>query len=134
MKNFSTKGRQTIWVSFLHNPDVFEVYRDGRLYFFRILDGKYSTIKFNVCHPGNYTTNTPLTNIQILPLSIHPLKYKLPPHEREKIKPYKVVRNYELTNTPARNFVEKGIIETGAAFEKLPQPLQRFIILHEEGH
>ena len=137
VKTFKTRGKATIWVSFKSNPQVFTVYNSsGKVDFFRILNGKYSTIKFNVLKADIYRVFDDLTDCIVKPLSIHPLCFTMPPHQREDIKPYKIVKNFSLgiNDTPARNFVAKGIIEVGQKFFTFPAAIQHFIILHEEGH
>lgn len=138
MKNFVTDGKKTISVFFEDRPkpgSIFKVFdENGRLYFYRKMSGQ-DRIKFNICKAGSFTTNFKLHTCEVLPITIHPLNVKLPPPQRNEMKPFVIKRNPGLgEGTPARNFFYKGIIETGPKFYRQIEPIQRFIILHEIGH
>lgn len=134
MKNFATKGKNTIEVFFKDFPQRIEVFNNGKLYFFRELGGKHQRIKFNVCHPGNYTISEEADTISVKPISIHPLKIKLPPPQRNEFKKFRFKKNDALKGTPARHFYQIGLIELGPEYYKQPFPIRLFIILHEIGH
>lgn len=137
MKQFTTKGKQTVSVFFENRPapgSVFKVYDSkGRLYFYRKLSGQ-DRLKFNICKADIFSTNLDLHTCDILPLTIHPLNVTLPEPQRNEMKPYKIIYNQALKGTPARNFFHQGIIEVGDRFNSFTYPIQRFIILHEKGH
>ena len=134
MRKFSTSGKNTIEISFNKLPKRIEVFKDGKLYFFRELNGGFKNIKFNVCHPGNYEINTDVESIKVLPLKIHPLKIKLPPKQRSFFKPFRFKKNNQLEGTPARHFYQIGLIELGKSFYKQAYPIRLFILCHEIGH
>ena len=109
------------------------VFLKGMLYFFREINGKFGSIKFNLCHAGTYEVNTG-TITKITPIEITPLPFTMPNPDRDRIKKYRIVYNPSLTGSPARNFTNIGLIETGTKFKTYPFPVRFFILLHEIGH
>ena len=124
-----------MYVSFPgQNPNKFKLFHEKHgLYFFRDLQGKVPRIKFNLCHAGNYNSQTPFRVEKIVGLEIPDNLPSLPSYERDKIKDFVIVDNPRLT-TPARIFVDKGIIEKGSGLKRFPKPIRVFILLHEVGH
>jgi len=109
----------------------------GDLYFFRDLAPDQHEIKFNIAHPGKYSTNVNCESIKVEPIRIHNLDIVLPPHQKEHYpKDGKFIYRYnpELIGTPARNFYRLGLIELGENFFTQPYPVQEFILDHERGH
>lgn len=134
MKNFTTIGKATVYVTFDKKPRSIKVYRNGILYFFRELEGKYQSIKFNICHAGRYTTNVECKSIAIKPIEIEPLNFKLPKPQRNYFQPFRILKNNSLKSTPARHYYKIGVIEIGPVFFKFPHCIRLFILLHEVGH
>lgn len=133
--NFEIQAPATIHLKGLSNTDLLNVYLQGleKPYFFRVLHKKYPAIKFNLCHPGKYST-TAGTVDKILPLQIQKFNYTLPPKDRHLMKFFEFRKNPTLTGSPARNFTKLGIIETGTKYDTYPFPVRLFILLHEIGH
>lgn len=116
-------------------PKLFELFdNEGRLYYFRYLDGRTSRIKFNIPDKGFYTSDVPFRVDKIKNIEIPEKLPVLPEAERDRLKPVEVVYNPELENTPARIFTDTGVIEVGRRFDGLPQPIKLFLLLHEQGH
>jgi hypothetical protein len=134
MRKFTTTKPSTIEIEFLVPCDYIAANRNGKLYYFRYFDKRFAPVKFNLVDPGEYVLNIDVLSIRILPIEIHPLKFKLPKHQREEIKDFKIIENPNLDTTPARNFFHKGIVEVSPRFFTFPKPIQLFILLHEEGH
>lgn len=134
MKSFTTKGRCTVSIFLVEKPGILYVYDSaGKIYFFREIKGQ-ERLKFNILKADTFTINAECHTIEILPLSIHPLKVVLPTPDRQLMKPFKIVFNPSLTGTPARNFYNKGLVEVGQKYIDQPYPIRVFILLHEEGH
>jgi hypothetical protein len=131
-----TTGKCTIYIRFTHEtPRTFVLNDDfGRVYFFRRLDGKTPRIKFNILDAGYFNSTTPFEVVKIVPLEIPKNLPELPPKERERMKPFKVVYNPGLTHSPARVFTQLGVIEKGARFDSFPKMIGDFILWHEIGH
>lgn len=130
----------TIYVTFppLGAPRTFNVYdANGKLYYFRYLDGKTYRIKFNIPDPGHYTANVPINIVKIVDVEI-PDKYPtLPPAVRDRWKDTTLVYNPDMdsqTSTPIRIYTATGVIEYGDKFLTYPKPIQVFLIEHEKGH
>lgn len=116
------------------NPNLFKLFHNQfGLYYFRNLEGKAPRIKFNLPHPGIYTSDTPFEVVKVVPLEIPSHLPSLPSYERNEIKDFTIVKNPDL-KAPARVFVKDGRVETGRMFEDLPKPIKAFVILHEIGH
>lgn len=126
----------TVYISISVNdiPRNFKLYKDGQLDFFRPTGGKLTRLKFNVPIPGTYESNVDFKIVKIVDLEYPSTYPTLPDHEREDYRDYTIVKNEELTGTPARIFRKRGIIETSRQFDGLPTSMQKFIILHEIGH
>lgn len=134
MQKFETKGKATIAIFFNDIPKILEVRTaNGMLYFFRETEGQ-KRLKFNLAQAGIFTLNCIPDTFDILPISIHPLKINLPTPDRQEDKKFTIVFNPGLTDTPARNFFKKGLIEVGTNFVKQPYPIRVFILLHEIAH
>jgi len=124
----------TLEIDFNGKPERINFYdTKGNLIAFRVLNGKYDGIRFNLPDVGNYLIDTDC-KIKICPIRIHLLKTILPPYQRNEMKPFEIVYNANLKGTPARNFVKRGIIETGINFDKHCKHIQKFILLHEIAH
>lgn len=104
------------------------------LYFFRNLDGKTPRIKFNLCHPGVYSSPQDFEVVKCVPIEKPATLPALPPYERNEIKDFVIVDNPDLQGSPARVFVKEGIVERGRELFRLPKPVRVFILLHEVGH
>lgn len=127
---------ETIYIKFNGVPPrKFEV-RDqfGKLYFERFLNGKTPRIKFNVPVEGVYTSTNDFEIVKRVSIEIPDLSFDLPPFERNRIKDFVIVKNPTLYNTPARVFTHEGVVEKSADFDKYPQPMRVFFLLHEVGH
>lgn len=135
MAEFTVKEPSTIYISFTCPLQQVNVFFKDQIYFFRVLNGKYTNIKFNVCHAGTYKTDRGIID-KIVPIEIEPLNFDLPVPDRNRMKEFKIIHNpnLPLTGTPARNFTHKGIIETGLKYKTLPFPIRLFILLHEIAH
>lgn len=127
----------TIYIRFRSSiPRVF-VLKDenGHVYYWRYLDGKIPRIKFNVPDAGLYTGNANFDIIKTNAIEIPKTFPKLPPANRDRWKPIKMVFNPDLINTtPIRIFTKEGIIEYGPDFENFIKPIQVFLTWHEKGH
>lgn len=123
----------TITVGDLNNFDNVNVYLGGMLYFFRDLDKKFNHIKINIKHKGVYNIDNGKI-LNILPIEINKLSYNLPEPDRDRLKRFIIVKNYNLKGSPARNFTNKGVIEIGENFFKLPFPVRLYVLLHEVAH
>lgn len=132
---FSISEPSTVYVKGLENTDLINVYLKGldKPYFFRLLNKKYPSIKFNLCHAGDYSMTSGIVE-KIGAIEIQKFNYKLPPHDRERMKFFEFRKNPTLTGSPARNFTKTGIIETGTKFPHYPFAVRLFILLHECGH
>lgn len=132
---FEITAPSTIYVNGLQETDHINVYLKGlpKPYFFRVLFKKYPSIKFNLCHPGSYSMTAGKVE-KIAPIEIQKFNYKLPAHDRERMKFFEFRKNPTLTGSPARNFTKTGIIETGTKFPHYPFAVRLFILLHEIGH
>jgi hypothetical protein len=131
----SVNEPSTVYIHFTNGtPQTFKLYRNGKLYYFRYLDGKVPRIKFNIPDVGNYTSETPFKVVKLAKIEVPDNLPKLPPAERDRIKPSIVKHNPDLKNTPARIFTDTGLIETGEIFPSLPEPIQKFLLWHEKGH
>lgn len=142
MNYFKTRNKSTVLLHLTEPTTGVNVYRNGALYFFRRLKGSEKKIKFNVCHAGNYTIDANC-DVELLPFSISATLNQLPglpPYERNKDKTIdEILCNVQIkagtfSNTPARNWVKRGVIETGVSFENLMDAFKYFILLHEVGH
>ena len=102
-------------------------------YFFRVLNKKFDTLKFNICHAGTYHCEVG-TIVKITGIEITPLSVILPAPDRNRFKEFKIIYNPNLDGTPARNFTGRGIIETGNTFKNHTFAVRVFILLHEVGH
>lgn len=136
--NIKVQNPSTLTVTFTKDqlPLTFKIFSGkGKLYHFRILQNKLKLIHVNIPHAGNYTYNFG-TIVKIEPIQIKPLTFELPPYERNREKPFKIVYNAELNKgtTPARHYTETGIIEVGDFFYSLSEHIQHFILLHEYAH
>lgn len=111
----------------------------GKPYYIKDTKPGFITMRMNVITPGVY-----YSNFKTLGLSQQPIKYfagpELPKPDRDLQRPFKIVRNKEVQG-PARiwaalhpDHMDSTIIETGPMFDTLPTEIQRFIILHEQGH
>ena len=132
----SVKKPCTVYISFTRQlPNTFKLYHQKYgLYFFRQLQGKTPRIKFNLCHAGIYKSETPFKVVKVVPIEIPDSLPSLPEYERNDIKDFVIVDNFNLTGSPARVFVKEGRVEKGRKFYELPKPLRVFILLHEIGH
>ena len=126
----------TVYIKFTGaNPNSFNLYSSKHgLYYFRNLEGKTNRIKFNICHEGEYNSQTPFEVVKVVPIEIPGTLPGFPKYERDEIKDFVITDNLDLTGSPARIFASKGIIERGREFYKLPKPVRVFILLHEIGH
>lgn len=125
----------TVYVRFLGvTPVQFELYDTaGDLYFFRALHNT-PRIKFNIVHPGTYSSNAPFEVVKITDIEIPSTLPALPAFERNREKPLDIQFNADLDSSPARIFSHTGKIEVGARFYELPKAVRLFILLHEAGH
>lgn len=125
----------TLYVNNLNGVTAVEVFLHGLKlpYFFRVLNGKFDEIKFNLCHAGTYDCLQG-SIVRIVPIEINPLSVSLPKPDRMRFKSFDISFNPELTGSPARNFTGTGKIETGTKFKDYPYPVRVFILLHEIGH
>lgn len=134
VNQFTTAGKRTVKITFEKSPARIEIFNNGRLYFFRDLNGQ-PEIKVNIAKAGKFYINIPVQSIEILPLKVYPINYPLPSIQknfwRENIK---YVFNPNLEGTPARCYFKRGIIEYGKNFLKQPFPIRVFILCHELGH
>lgn len=125
----------TVYIAFDTVPNVFKLFHEKYgLYHFRHLEGKYPRIKFNLPHVGNYYSKTPFKVLKVVPIEIPDRLPELPPYERNDIKDFSIVNNFDLSGSPARMFRKEGIIELGQNFYRMPKPIRMFILLHEVGH
>lgn len=130
----------TIYVRFVEEmPRIFllDSVSAGEGYYFRYLDGKTPRIKFNVPDSGVYNTNVPVELVKISPIEIPGNTPTLPPANRDRFKPVTLWYNPELDSkatTPIRIYTEPGIIEYGDRFKSFISPIQKFLMLHEQGH
>lgn len=136
MKTFEIKKPSTVRVKFSYcMPLFFEVRTEqGKLFYFRDLEGKKDGLKFNVNRPGIYFLSDDCSCINISPIEINTIKTPLPTPQRNFDKPDKFVVNENLKHTPARIFAKAGRVEVSRKFLSYPKPVQDFILLHEEGH
>lgn len=135
MAKFYCKGKCTVYVKLNNSPLRVEVLNDkGKVYYFRELFGKFSQIKFNICHKGHYSIPEDCTIEKIVPIEIERLNIVLPPFDRNDEKPVVFKYNPDLLTSPARIFRKAGVIETGRYFKTLPFPIRLFILCHEIGH
>lgn len=133
--NLSIKKPCTVYVKFETPPGLFQLKHERHgLYYFRDLQGKTPRIKFNICHPGQYTANIPFEIVKVVPIEIPDTLPGLPSYERNDIKDFVINDNFDFYGSPARVFVKEGIIERSKDFYKLPKPIRVFILLHEVGH
>lgn len=126
----------TLYIRFADTmPRYFCMYDSkGRAYYFRWTDGKTPRIKFNVPDPGTYAPNVPIEVVKQTPIET-PLKYPvLPPCERNRYKKSTFTVNENLKGTPAQIFTDRGEIVLSPQFFTYPPAVQKFLILHEEGH
>lgn len=109
---------------------------DGTVHFFRYISGMVPRLKFNVPVPGDYEANVPFEIVKILPIEIPALSLPvLPAADRSRwTNDPEIVFNPSLTETIARNYTDKGVIEVGPRFQQLIPPMKVFIIEHEKGH
>lgn len=135
MPDFFISEPSTVYLKNLSRVNRAEVFLHGLKlpYFFRDLGGKFEHIQINLCHAGQYSCNCGEIE-KITPIEISPLELNLPSPDRDRIKPYTIKFNKELTGSPARNFTKSGIIEIGTRFFLFPYPIRVFILLHEIGH
>lgn len=125
----------TVYIAFDVVPNVFKLYHERYgLYHFRHLEGKYPRIKFNLPHVGKYNSPTPFKVLKIVPIEIPAKMPSLPEYERNDIKDFSIVNNFDLSGSPARMFRKEGIVELGKRFYEMPKPIRMFILLHEVGH
>jgi hypothetical protein len=126
----------SVYIKFTYTtPQRFALTNEyGKVYYFRILNGKYPRIKFNILHPGTYTGNVPFEVTKIGSVEYPETLPALPEPDRNRFKPFKIVDNFTLNGSPARIFTGEGIIERGRSFYDLPEPIRVFILLHEVGH
>lgn len=135
MNKFFCEGKKTFDIQFTQPPLRVEIYNDeGKVYFFRELGGKFKKISVNICHKGFYRVSEDCDSIQKRELEKSTINAVLPPPDRDRMKPFVIVHNENLTSTPARNFTNKGVIETGKTFKHFPFPIRLFILCHEVGH
>lgn len=114
---------------------MFNLFHDKfGLYYFRHLQGKTPRIKFNLPHPGIYTSNCDFKIVKAVPIEIPVNLPDLPEYDRNDIKDFTIIDNPNLKGSPARIFPKKGIIEKGRSLYKFPKPVRVFILLHEIGH
>lgn len=110
--------------------------REGDIFFFRELGGKYDEIKVNIPMPGIYEIDNGYID-EIKPIEISPIikNIQLPEHERTPEQGIKTTftRNDSIYS-PARIFRKSGRIEKGPKWYNLPYSLRLFILLHEHGH
>lgn len=126
----------TLRISFLGNPPRYFCLYDqkGRIYYFRYLDGRTPSIKFNVPDIGTYTGNHEFTVSKISNIET-PSEYPtLPGAERNRWKEPTLVYNPDLKGTPARVFTDTGVIEHSPDYYSYPPPIRLFLDLHETGH
>lgn len=126
----------TVYIKFIgNNPNMFRLRHDRYgLYYFRELNGQAPRIKFNLCHAGVYTSDTPFEVVKVVPIELPTSLPGLPSYERNDIKDFTIVDNFDFYGSPARVFAKDGIIERSRDFYKLPKPVRVFILLHEIGH
>ncbi|HEX7904824.1 MAG TPA: hypothetical protein VF487_13190 [Chitinophagaceae bacterium] len=126
----------TVYIKFTGSlPNRFSLCHDKHgLYYFRDLQGKAPRIKFNLCHPGVYRSNTPFEVVKVVPIEVPDTLPGLPPYERNEIKDFVIKHNPDLTGSPARVYAKDGVVETGQEFNSHPKPIRAFILLHEIGH
>jgi len=116
-------------------PRVFKLFHDKHgLYYFRVLQGKAPRIKFNLVHPGNYTSNVPFEVVKQTEIEIPSNLPAFPEYERSELKDFVIQDNFDFTGSPARVFVKEGRVEKSRSFYNLPKPVRVFILLHEVGH
>lgn len=119
-------------------PHTFKVFdENGKLYYFRYLNGKTPRIKFNIPDQGKYTTNAPIQIVKIAPIEIPDCFPELPPAVRDRWQPVTMLYNPDLdriTTTPIRIYSQTGVIEYGNKFLSYPKPIQEFLVAHEKGH
>lgn len=107
----------------------------GKTYFYRELPHGVKSIKINIPHKGIFSFDGNAV-IKQGPLRITNKvnNIKLPPPERQRRKPYKIIYDPKVTSSPAIIYTELGLIVTGPRFKQLTQPMKEFILLHEIGH
>lgn len=128
---------KTVYISFLGEmPKLFELYdlKDGRVYYFRHLDGKTPRIKFNITHEGSYDSDTDFCVERETEVKTPYNLPKLPSPDRSRVKPLEVVINESLEGTPACIYTDEGVIEVGEWFLSMPKQIQGFLLFHEQAH
>ena len=124
-------------IRFANRPTLVQFYDDkGRLFYYRRLDGKTSTIKVNLPEEMALHSNT---QFEILRKdSLHPieLRYKLPKPDRNFSTDIKIVMGQpdKMKGSPARIYPAIGQVEVHPDTLSLPLPIQEFILFHEIGH
>ncbi len=136
-KSINLAENKTVCISFKGLCNGFAVVRNGNKYHNRTFEsGMLSEAKFNAIGNGVFEViSSQPFDIYCKKLDVFDLsKIEIPTRERSEFKPYKIVENFDLYNTPARINISKGVIETGQKFKYLNEQQQQFILLHEIGH
>lgn len=134
MKNFIKIDKPTT-LKLKSNRDSSRIYDEkGRKIFHRFFKGKADNFSVNLPRKGVYYFDENTTINDILPLEKNRITFELPPQERSRYKPFKIVHNKSLTSTPARIFTEAGVIEVSDRFYQFDPQIRLFILLHELGH
>jgi hypothetical protein len=132
----------TVFVRFVHElPLKFVLINEqGKVYYFRYLDGKTPRIKFNILDAGYYDSNVPFEVVKKTEIEKPFNLPSLPTPDRERRKDFLVTENFSLVNTPARIFTQgydgksAPVIELSSKFSDYPKAIQDFIFFHEQGH
>jgi len=131
------KSPETIYISFQGLlPKYFELYDnlEGKVYYFRFLDGKTPRIKFNVTHPCDLVGNVEFKIEKRESIRTPYNLPSLPEPDRNRAKPIEIVVNESLQGTPCCVYTDEGIIEVSEWFLTLPKQIQNFLYYHEHGH
>lgn len=128
----------TVSIRFINQtPRLFRLYDANKgLYFFRYTDGLVPRIKFNIPDKGIYTSDSNCVVDKIVPIEIPNNLPKLPPAERDRVRPIKIVHDENLVGSPVVIYTQENPIRivTGKDFFVFPSPIRLFLLLHEAGH
>lgn len=131
----SVNNPTTFYISFQSAPKLFQLNdQDGKCYYFRYLSGNVYRIKVNIPDEGTYTGNIPFQVYKKADIELPDTWPILPPAQRDRVKPLRVVYNADLQGTPLRVFTDTGIVEAAPVFYSFPLPIQKFLLEHERGH
>lgn len=133
MQKISIKKPSTLRINIKGNRTKI-LDKNKREIYNRVFKNDVNNFEVNLPRAGEYFLEDNCTINEIFDLIKKEPNFELPTPERQRYKPFKIVKNKHLKNTPARIYTNMGIIETGSKFQTYPPQTRLFILLHELGH